>query len=104
MTNLFAKNPLNRRVATLFIFTATVFCSNITELSQNEFKTIKNHFLKIEFESFRVTIRSRYIKNKNVNLTKIVNQFTFEAFNTNKKIIHEFTRLLIRNKRKKYHI
>ena len=103
MTNLFAKNRLNRRVATLSIFTAAVSYPNMAGLSQNEFKAIRVHPLKIGLENFRATIRSRYIKSEDVNVTEIVDQLTSEASDTGKGTIHGFTRLLIGDRREGYH-
>ena len=75
----------------------------MARLSQNELKTIRDHPLKIRLESFRATIRSRYIKSEDVNLTEIVDQLMSEASDTGKGTIHGFTRLLIGDRREGYH-
>ena len=99
MTNLLAKNPPNRRVATLSIFTAAVPCQKMAGLSQNELEAIRAHPLGKGLKAFRTTFKSRYLKNEDVNLAEIVDQLTSVASDTGDGTTHRFTKLLIRDRR-----
>lgn len=95
MTNQLAKNPSNRRVATLSSFTAAAPCLNMAGLSQNELKAIRAHPMRNGLKTFRTTFKSRYLKSENVNLTEIVDLLTSEASNTGEGTLYGFTNLLI---------
>ena len=51
----------------------------MVELLQNELKAIRSHTLKKGLKPFRRTFKSRYLKTASANVTKVVEQLTFEA-------------------------
>jgi len=83
--------------------TATAPCLNMAGLSQNELKAIRAHPLRKGLEAFRTTFKSRYLKSEDVNLTEIVDQLTSQVSDTGEGTTHEFTSLLIGDRRDRYH-
>ena len=72
-------------------------------LSQNELKTIRANPMRKELDTFRTTFKTNYLTSENANLTDIVDQLTSEASNTSERIILEYTRSLIDNRRERCH-
>lgn len=78
------KDPLSLRVATFPVFTA------MAGLSQDE---INAHLLGKRFKTFRTTFESKYLKNENVDLAEIVDQFTSKASDAGEKTTQGITSL-----------